>query len=156
MNTNKKSLLIIDSPFMLYVYSLMRFTDIVDILILIGENYSNQEFEKLLRHVIPDNKVRNITFINESFNWNSIRNSSTIKSVRLALETHGITKKKINSYNDVYLNSYGSAIAFYFSTIRPYVAIQHSTIDINRHFPIQYFFETVKLFIRTKKIRNNN
>lgn len=153
MNTNHKSLLVIDSPYILYVYSLMNRTDIIDILVLTGENYSNQEFGKLISYVIPAKKVGNITYCKKNFNWNFKRNSFTVTLVKETLETYSIHKKKIESYNYIYLNSYGSAIGFYLSTIRPYIAIQHSPMDIVRHLPIKYFFESTKFYIKTKKIR---
>lgn len=154
MNINQNSLLVVDSPYLLYVYSLINCKDNIDILVVLGENYSVEEFEKFISYLVPDSKVGNISFFKDSFNWNTERNASSIASVISSLEINGINENKIKSYNHIYLNSYGSAIGFYLSTLRTYIAIQHSIYDILRHFPIKYFIETVKFFIRTKKIRH--
>ena len=153
MYTNSHSLLVIDNPYVLYVYLLMKRNEKLDILILSGEHYTNKELENFIGYVLPVGIIRNIIKIKESFSWNSIRNNSTIRSVQKRLISDGITDKKINSYDKVYLNSYTSAVSFYISTIRPYVAIQHATVDLIRHLPVYYFFESIKFFLRTKKIR---
>ena len=154
MKKNKNSLLVVDSPYVLYIYTLISCPDITDIFVLLGERYSVNEYKKFISYIVQVNKVRNVTYFTDDFKWNSVRNASTMASVKSSLEGKGVNEIKINQYNNIYLNSYGSAIGFYLSTVRPYIAMQHSVYDILRHYPIQYFFESVKLLIKCKKIRH--
>jgi len=154
VDINQKSLLVVDSPYLLYVFSSIECDEVIDIFVCLGTNYSLNEYEKFINYILPVNKVGKITYFEGDFNWNIKRNSSTIDSVIKELEDRGINENFLYSYSNIYLNSYSSAICFYLSTVRPYIAIQHSTFDILRHFPFKYFVESIKFFLRTKKIRS--
>lgn len=147
-----RSLVIIDSPYSLFVYSMNCLDDdsYKDILIVNGGGRSMpEENYKKIVSLLEIKNIRNLNFSTFQSRWNIKRDSGVMVDVKTYMSEIGLTDVNIKKYNFCYLNSYCSAEAFFVSTLRSYVAIEHCGLDSLRHSKINYFFKSFYFFIKT-------